>query len=88
MVRSDKGPIRIIHIVGEMVRGGIETWLMHVLHLGQQIGLSIRIAYSHNDTYRLQVEAGLLDFSCFEALESQKREQNAGLSPELAILLC
>ncbi|MFB2933853.1 glycosyltransferase family 1 protein [Aerosakkonemataceae cyanobacterium BLCC-F154] len=24
-------PIRILHIVGGMVRGGIETWLMHVL---------------------------------------------------------
>jgi len=24
-------PIRILHVVGSMVRGGIETWLMHVL---------------------------------------------------------
>lgn len=24
-------PIRILHVVGAMVRGGIETWLMHVL---------------------------------------------------------
>ncbi|MBE9223916.1 glycosyltransferase family 1 protein [Phormidium sp. LEGE 05292] len=24
-------PIRILHVVGQMVRGGIETWLMHVL---------------------------------------------------------
>lgn len=24
-------PIRILHVVGSMVRGGIETWLMHIL---------------------------------------------------------
>jgi glycosyltransferase involved in cell wall biosynthesis len=28
---NNKHPIRILHIVGGMVRGGIETWLMHVL---------------------------------------------------------
>lgn len=24
-------PIRILHVIGGMVRGGIETWLMHIL---------------------------------------------------------
>lgn len=28
---TNKRPIRILHLVGSMVRGGIETWLMHVL---------------------------------------------------------
>jgi glycosyltransferase involved in cell wall biosynthesis len=28
---NNKHPIRILHVVGGMVRGGIETWLMHVL---------------------------------------------------------
>ena len=26
-------PIRILHVVGGMNRGGVETWLMHVLRL-------------------------------------------------------
>ena len=28
---SDRQPIRILHVVGGMNRGGIETWLMHIL---------------------------------------------------------
>ena len=28
---TDQRPIRILHIVGGMNRGGVETWLMHVL---------------------------------------------------------
>ena len=28
---ESEAPIRVLHIVGGMVRGGIETWLMHVL---------------------------------------------------------
>jgi len=31
MTRPDRPPIRVLHIVGGMVRGGIETWLMHLL---------------------------------------------------------
>ena len=31
MAFSKKQPIRILHVVGGMHRGGIETWLMHVL---------------------------------------------------------
>jgi glycosyltransferase involved in cell wall biosynthesis len=31
MTLADKHPIRILHVVGGMVRAGIETWLMHVL---------------------------------------------------------
>lgn len=31
MVLVDRNPIRILHIVGRMNQGGIETWLMHVL---------------------------------------------------------
>jgi glycosyltransferase involved in cell wall biosynthesis len=27
----DRRPIRILHVIGGMVRGGIETWLMHIL---------------------------------------------------------
>jgi len=30
MSRSE-GPIRILHVLGGMVRGGVETWLMHIL---------------------------------------------------------
>ena len=28
---GDMAPIRILHAVGGMNRGGVETWLMHVL---------------------------------------------------------
>lgn len=31
MARTDQGPIRILHIGGGMNRGGVETWLMHIL---------------------------------------------------------
>jgi glycosyltransferase involved in cell wall biosynthesis len=31
MTGSDRAPIRILHVVGGMVRGGVETWLMHIL---------------------------------------------------------
>jgi glycosyltransferase involved in cell wall biosynthesis len=31
MVLNNKHPVRILHVVGGMVQGGIETWLMHVL---------------------------------------------------------
>jgi len=31
MTGSDGAPIRILHVVGGMVRGGVETWLMHIL---------------------------------------------------------
>lgn len=31
MNRTRPSPIRVLHIVGGMVRGGIETWLMHIL---------------------------------------------------------
>lgn len=30
-ISTKQRPIRIIHVVGGMNRGGIETWLMHVL---------------------------------------------------------
>src|SRR3954453_21935810 len=30
-VTSQEQPIRILHVVGAMNRGGVETWLMHVL---------------------------------------------------------
>lgn len=30
-MNSNKRPLRILHVVGAMNRGGIETWLMHVL---------------------------------------------------------
>ena len=31
MKKAKKWPIRILHVVGGMNRGGVETWLMHVL---------------------------------------------------------
>ncbi len=31
MVDEDKGPIRILHVLGGMTWGGVETWLLHVL---------------------------------------------------------
>lgn len=31
MTSVDKQTIRILHVIGGMVRGGIETWLMHIL---------------------------------------------------------
>lgn len=31
LTRSEKGTIRVLHVVGGMNRGGIETWLMHIL---------------------------------------------------------
>ena len=31
MTHNSKRPIRILHVVGGMNRGGVETWLMHVL---------------------------------------------------------
>lgn len=31
MTLGDKHSLRILHVVGGMVRGGIETWLMHIL---------------------------------------------------------
>ena len=31
MTTTGKKPVRVLHIVGGMVHGGIETWLMHVL---------------------------------------------------------
>ena len=30
-ISTKQGPIRILHVVGGMNRGGVETWLMHVL---------------------------------------------------------
>lgn len=32
MIGTDQYPIRILHIVGGMVQGGVETWLLHILH--------------------------------------------------------
>jgi glycosyltransferase involved in cell wall biosynthesis len=35
---SNQRPIRILHVVGGMVRGGIETWLMHILrHIDRHV---------------------------------------------------
>lgn len=31
MLRSNTAPIRVLHVIGKMNRGGIETWLMEVL---------------------------------------------------------
>ena len=33
---SEHGPIRVLHVVGAMNRGGVETWLMHVLRHGDR----------------------------------------------------
>ena len=30
-ISTKQRPIRILHVVGGMNRGGVETWLMHVL---------------------------------------------------------
>lgn len=37
MAKSDKDSIHILHGIGSMTRGGVETWLMHVLrHIDRQ----------------------------------------------------
>jgi glycosyltransferase involved in cell wall biosynthesis len=36
MNRASPPPIRVLHVVGGMVRGGIETWLMHILRQGDR----------------------------------------------------
>ncbi len=33
MAREQEKPIRILHVLGMMERGGVETWLMHILRM-------------------------------------------------------
>jgi len=33
MARGQEKPIRILHVLGMMERGGVETWLMHILRM-------------------------------------------------------
>jgi glycosyltransferase involved in cell wall biosynthesis len=42
-------PIRILHVVGGMDRGGVETWLMHVLR-------QLKAGASSSDTRRFQMD--------------------------------
>src|SRR5271167_1457963 len=37
LIMEQRGPIRVLQVVGALDRGGIETWLMHVLrHIDRQ----------------------------------------------------
>jgi glycosyltransferase involved in cell wall biosynthesis len=52
-------PIRVLHVIGGMVRGGIETWLMHVLrHAGRdQVRMDFLVHSEKPGSYDDEVRA-------------------------------
>ncbi len=62
-------PIRILHVVGGMDRGGAETWLMHILrHIDrQQFQMDFLVHSDQNYAYKDELKAlGSQIFTCLE----------------------
>jgi glycosyltransferase involved in cell wall biosynthesis len=57
--RVDPKPLRVLHVVGQMSRGGIETWLMHVLrHIDRErVAVDILVATNRPGDYDAEARA-------------------------------
>ena len=59
MTSVDRQTIRILHVVGGLNRGGVETWLMHVLR------------HIDRDRFQLVLVTGSSAIACFWLIPTQ-----------------
>jgi glycosyltransferase involved in cell wall biosynthesis len=65
-------PLRILHVVGGMVRGGIETWLMHVLRTLDRSQYQIDILVHDESTGHYDEEVQALGVRLIPCLHPEK----------------